>query len=277
MRRIWPLALLLSAIVAACGGDEEETSLTKAELVERSGAICERAARAAEDYARNHTRPQTPEEIQAALQEDARIARDAVRRLRALQADADDEPAFDRFIAAESAFATANGEQAAAVGANDEAAFTASSESLLAEAERAKKAARSLGISECPWRPVSAVYANGPEGGGGGSLVGAWVGRVTQYESGEETSTYSVVMDITDTSRPGVVAGTTVYPRFGCGGDLTLSEASGSRYVLSERITSGQENCTGGTIEAEVAGEELSWRWFSEDVEVLGTLQLSGR
>ena len=266
--------------LVACGGDDGDDGDGAGgggDPVASANSICSDATAEAEAFAESNPAPSGPEEVDAALAEDSRIAEQVAADLGELETPGG---GFDTFVDAQEEVASIYAEQVAAVEAKDPDAFAETSERLLQTTGIAKTAADGAGLDDCPNLPVSVFYAggeSGPDAGAGpesssSAILGTWAGQVTQYGPGDETSDYPVEMTITSTDQ-GAAAGTVEYPTLSCGGELRLSRGSGQGYVFRERITSGRKQCTdGGAISATVSGDSMDWRWVGPGVEVLGTL-----
>lgn len=285
------VAMLCVAGLAACGGGDDGNS--KSEVVTKANEICSSAEQQARAYADDRDPPQSPEEVNAALSEDARIAQEASDKLDELEPPDEDKESFDTFVVSEQKSAGLYKTQVEASKSGNNEQFLTSSEELLDKTDDAKKSAEAYGLTDCPYRPVAVFFARESDSGNQDSgttdnsdasgesnsdaTLGQWIGRVTQYGPGNKTYRYNVHMNINQL-KPGAVAGTIRYPDIPCTGQLQLSRQSGDRSVFKERITGGTSRCdVAGTIVTTVSGERLSWRWVGrlngKPVEVLGSLQ----
>jgi hypothetical protein len=267
-RRVLYLVVVTTvAIAAGCGGDEDD----QGDVLADAGSICREGTSEAEEFAQSNALPTAPDEVNGALEAEQQIARRVASRLERLEAP-DEGGDFEDFVSTQRRSASLYGDQIAASEAGDPAAFGAASERLLAEFESAKRSATAAGIADCPYTPISVVYAEGGPDGQAAAVGGTWTGPVTQYGPGSRTSRYPVEIAITDDT-PGAVAGTIAYPTLPCAGELRLSRASAPRYVFRERIVSGRGRCfDGGTVSVAVSGSEMTWRWVGSGAEALGRL-----
>lgn len=279
------LGLLCLLGLTACGGGDSGDS--KAEVVTKANEICSQAEQQSRAYTEDHDQPQSPEQVNAALAEDARITKQVADKLDELDPPEDGKENFDTFVASQQKSAALYDQQVNASKTGDDKEFLNSSEQLLDKTDDAKKSAEAYGLTDCPYSTVAAFYGGQSEDGGGGSdtsadtgaeaTIGRWIGRVTQYGPGDKTYRYTVHMNVNQMQQ-GAIAGTIRYPSFPCSGQLQLQRQSGDRSVFRERITSNIKECTaGGTIVTTANGDRLSWRWVGKNeaksVEVLGSLQ----
>ena len=279
------LSLLCLLGLAACGGGDSGDS--KSEVVTKANEICSQAEQQSRAYSEDHDQPQSPEQVNAALTEDAKITKQAADKLDAA------EPARGRqgelrhlrgLTAKERRSLRPAGQR---LEERRRQAFLDSSDQLLDKTDDAKKSADAYGLTDCPYSTVAAFYGGQSNDGGGGTdtsadtggeaTIGNWIGRVTQYGPGNKTYRYNVHMNINQ-MQEAAIAGTIRYPSFPCSGQLQLQRQSGDRSVFRERITSNIKECTaGGTIVTTANGDRLSWRWVgknaAKNVEVLGSLQ----
>jgi hypothetical protein len=267
--------------VGACGGDDSKRGTGKGDVVTKASRICRDATRDAQSYARSHAAPKQVSEVNTALEADQRIAEDAVSRLGRLDPPKPNT-GFDSFVASQRRSAELYADEVSAAKASDPRRFGEVGRELLDETDRAKRSAKSAGMSDCPYQPVSVFYARAtpdspaPSTPEDSDVRGIWTGRVTQYGPGDTTARYRLRMKVTKTEQ-GVRAGSISYPGLRCAGELQLSRASGQHYVFRERITSGRNRCyDGGRITATVSGGSMSWRWVGSNNEVLGKLSRRG-
>jgi len=130
-----------TALLASCGGDDASDP----EFVARADAICTDALR----QINRLPQPQGNRELPELIRQSRPIVREELKRLRELEAPADEASRFDALLAALSERAAALDDVAAAAGRRDAEAAQAGIDRSAEASDRSDEIARDLGLEVC--------------------------------------------------------------------------------------------------------------------------------
>ncbi len=285
--------VLLALLTGGCGGGGD----SREEVIAASDRAC---ARSFADLARIDAST-----VEATTRSKLAIDESLLGTLEDLDPPDERRAAFDRFVDARRALAEADRAALEAAsgppGQEALADYTQAAADAKAASHESLSAAEDYGMRQCAGLGIGGIAASdapdplaSPDAGTsaaagadgtsiipGSAFVGRWRGMVRQYGPGSENASYPVSMTIARRPGPDDSSGTITYPSYPCGGVVKAFQTGaapiGTRYVLREYIRNNRESCTsGGTITADLQGNELLWHWKRGSVNAVGVLSNSG-
>lgn len=266
-------------LLAACGSESKDSTLSRAEAVKEANAICREATTAITAYVADTAAPSGDAATIAALEQDVNTANTMSKKLDALRLPDEQRADFDRFTQGVRDFAESNGTFITAIKGKDRRGVVVGSDGAVKAGKLAEDAAKAYGLTDCPPPTTATAFANkdkapAPEEAPAVDPIGSWSGTVTQVNADGKRYRYEAFMTVTGVSDVGAVSGTVRYPSFPCSGNIIYLRSDGDRFFFRERITAREDKCpSGGRIRATVSGDQMAWRWLRGTIKVAGILK----